>query len=115
MALTSPRTEVLSDDAARAAAPVIQGLEQARSVIEQRFLAAGEVLALAVDGVGRLIGALDELAGALDPATVAATRAELSVAARSLLGLRERLNERREGARGLTRLVAALSGGIEDM
>lgn len=115
MALTSPRTEVLSDDAARAALPVIQGLEQARSVIEQRFLAAGEVLALAVDGVGRLIGALDELAGALDPATVATTRAELGAAARSLLGLRERLSERRESTRGLNRLGATLSGGIEDM
>lgn len=115
MALTSPRTEPLADDAARAAIPVIQGLEQARSVIEQRFLAAGEVLALAVDGVGRLIGALDELAGALDPATVAATRAELGSAAQSLMGLKDRLAERRESTRGLNRLVEALRSGIEDM
>lgn len=115
MALTSPRSAVLADDNARAAAPVIQGLEQARSVIEKRFLAAGEVLALAVGGVGGLIGALDELAGALDPATVEATRAELNSAAQSLLGLRDRLAERRDSTRGLSRLVDNLRAGIEDM
>lgn len=115
MALTSLRSAVPADDRARAAAPVIQGLEQARSVVEKRFLAAGEVLAVAVGGVGRLIGALDELAGALDPATVETTRAELNSAAQSLLGLRDRLAERRESTRGLSRLVDNLRAGIEDM
>src|SRR5207245_748817 len=115
MALPAPRPAAFADDNTRAATPVIQGLEQARSLIEKRLLAAGEVLALAVGGVGRLIGALDELAGALDPATVAATRAELNSAAQSLLGLRDRLAERRESTRGLNRLVDNLRAGIEDM
>ena len=115
MALTAPRTATLADDNARAAAPVVQGLEQARAVVETRFLAAGEVLALAVGGVGRLIGALDELSGALDPATVEATRTELNSAAQSLLGLRDRLADRRESTRSLNHLVDTLRAGIEDM
>jgi hypothetical protein len=94
---------------------VIRGLEQARTVVEARFLAAGDVLALAVGGVGQLIAALDQLAGALDPQTVEATRAELHTGAESLLELRLRLDGRRERTRGLGRLVAGLRGGIEDM
>lgn len=116
MALTSSRPAIRVDNDARAAAtPVMQRLEHARSIVETRFLAAGEVLALAVGGVGQLIGALDELAGALDPATVEATRAELNSAAQSLYGLRDRLAERREKTRGLNLLVDSLRAGIEDM
>jgi hypothetical protein len=91
------------------------GLEQARSVVEQRFLAAGEVLGFAVGGVGQLIGALDKLASALDTETVAATRAELDRAAQNLFGLRDRLEHRRGQTRALSRVVDRLRGGIEDM
>jgi len=91
------------------------GLENARSVVEQRFLAAGEVLGFAVGGVGQLIGALDKLAGALDTETVAATRAELDHAAQNLLGLQVRLEQRRGQTRALSRVVDQLRGGIEEM
>lgn len=94
---------------------VMTGLEQARSVVEQRFLAAGEVLGFAVSGVGQLIGALDKLATALDTETVAATRAELDHAAQNLLGLRDRLELRRGRTRALGRVVDRLRGGIENM
>jgi len=90
-------------------------LELARGVVEKRFLAAGEVLALAVGGVSQLIGSLDGLAGALDPETVEATKAELNAAAQSLFDLRGRLEARRLKTRGLSRLVDGLRAGIEDM
>jgi hypothetical protein len=94
---------------------MLQRLDQARSVIEKRFLAAGEVLALAVGGVGQLIGSLDQLADALDHQTVETTKAELNSAAQRLFGLRERLETRREEIRGLIRVGDSLCSGIEDM
>jgi hypothetical protein len=116
MASSSPRRAAPAE-AAHTPVPALAplGLEQARAVVEARFLAAGEVLGLAVDGVAKLIGALDQLAGALDPQTVEATRAELATAAERLLELRLRLDRRRDGTRGLGRLVDGLRGGIEDM
>jgi hypothetical protein len=114
MTQSSPRPRTYSE-AAHAASPVIHRLELARGAVEKRFLAAGEVLALAVGGVGQLISSLDSLADALDPATVEATRVELNSAAQSLFDLRERLEARRLKIRGLGRLVNGLRAGIEDM
>jgi hypothetical protein len=114
MIQSSPRPESHSK-AAPAGNPAMHRLELARGVVEKRFLAAGEVLALAVGGVGQLIGSLDSLAGALDPQTVEAMRAELNSAAQSLFDLRERLEARRLKTRGLSRLVDGLRSGIEDM
>jgi len=98
-----------------AAASAIHRLAQARSIIEDRFLAAGETIGLAVSGVAGLIGALDQMAGALNPDTVEATRTELSSSAQSLFGLQERLETRRAKSRDLGLLVDSLLGAIEDM
>jgi hypothetical protein len=115
MIQSSPRPMADPASGLRAASPAMHRLELARGAVEKRFLAAGEVLALAVGGVGQLIGSLDNLAGALDPQTVEATRTELNSAARSLFDLRERLEGRRLKTRGLSRLVDGLRAGIEDM
>jgi hypothetical protein len=98
-----------------AAASAIHRLAQVRSIIEDRFLAAGETIGLAVSGVAGLIGALDQMAGALNPDTVEATRTELSSSAQSLFGLQERLETRRAKSRDLGLLVDSLLGAIEDM
>ncbi len=54
-------------------AELLEQMESARRVIELKFLGAGEVLSDAVEGIGALITALDDLTGALDPAAIAAT------------------------------------------
>jgi hypothetical protein len=95
--------------------PPMARLERSRALIESRFLHAGEVLGLAVQGMGQLIGSLDRLSATLDVQTVSATTSELEGSAQTLLGLPERHGQRRERLRGLQRLSAGLRGEIEEM
>lgn len=104
-----------SHNRSEAVAAALHRLAHARSIIEERFVSAGETIGLAVSGVGDLIGALDQMAQALSPDTVEATRTELSSSAQSLFGLQERLDARRAKSRGLSLLVDSLLAGIEDM
>lgn len=90
-------------------------LDAARRAVEGRFLEAGEVLAQAVEGVGRLIRSLEALASTLEPATVEATTGELHAAADSLLRLPERHAARREVVERMTGVGRDLSGCIGDM
>jgi hypothetical protein len=62
-------------------------LDQARSIIETKFLAAGNMLFEAVGDVGTLIASLEQLAKALDPEIVADTSRELQAAADQLSAL----------------------------
>lgn len=98
-----------------ATSPVAGRLEAARRVVEGRFLEAGEVLAQAVDGVGKLISSLDNLTKTLDPVTVEATAAELKTAAASLLTLPDRHAGRRDVVARLARRGDDLAGCIDDM
>src|SRR5690348_10925751 len=82
MSLTS---SVLARQSTPAASPMPSRLERSRALIESRFLQAGEVLGLAVQGVGQLIGSLDRMSGALDARSVAATTGELETCAQTLL------------------------------
>ena len=66
-----------------------------QGLIEGKFLAAGEVLCQAVDGIGSLIGGLDRLTEALDPAITAATTADLGLAAAKLSALPAAQSKRR--------------------
>ncbi len=100
---------------ATAESPAIGRLEAARRAVERRFLEAGEVLAQAVEGVGLLIGSLDNLVGALDPATVEATTGELKDAAASLLALPERHLGRRQVIERLKSKGGTLSASIDEM
>ena len=95
-------------------APGMARLERARSVVESRFLDAGEVLGLAVTGVGQLIAALDQLAAALGAKAVEDTVSELNAAAQTLFGLKERHEGRRGRIRDLSRIGESLGAGIED-
>lgn len=90
-------------------------LDTARRAVEGRFLEAGEVLAQAVEGVGRLIRSLEALASTLEPATVEATTRELHAAADSLMRLPERHGARREVVERMTGVGRDLSGCIADM
>ena len=99
----------------QAPSSVAAKLDAARRAVESRFLDAGQVLAQAVEGLGRLITSLDQLGKALDDESVAATTAELRAAAADLLALPERHAGR---WRTMADLVAAgdrLAGDIEDM
>ena len=90
-------------------------LERSRSVIESRFLKAGEVLGLAVQGVGQLIGSLEQLSGALDARAVGDTTCELEASAHSLLGVPDRHDSRRERIWRLHRMAGGLRGEVEGM
>jgi hypothetical protein len=97
------------------ASPIVNRLEAARRAVEGRFLQAGEVLGQAVEGVGRLIGSLDQLTRTVQPAAVEATTAELRAAAASLLTLPVQHAERRAVIERLIRVGDALTDCIEDM
>jgi hypothetical protein len=90
-------------------------LENARGVIEGNFLAAGDVLSQAVDGIGAMITALDELMETLDPATIRATTLDLSTAGASLLALPGKQATRRATIEHLGQQRVALYGCIFDM
>ena len=90
-------------------------LETARSAIEAKFVGAGQVLSEAVDGVGALILALDDLTGALAPTAIVATVDELEGAAAKLLALPSNHEARRTLVSDLDRHRAAMGEGLSDM
>jgi hypothetical protein len=104
-----------SPNAQEPADPVARRLEAARRAIEGRFLAAGDTLSQAVEGVGELIASLDQLTGALAPAVVQATTAELQAAADSLSGLPAQQGGRQARVRAVAETSGALNGCIEAM
>ncbi len=103
------------DRPASAPTPVRFRLDTAHRAVEARFLQAGEVLAQAVEGVGALIGSLDQLARAVDPATVDATVAELNAASASLLVLPGQHAQRRAVIHRLGGAGVGLTACIDDM
>jgi len=90
-------------------------LEAARRVIEAKFLGAGEVLSQALEGIGALIAALDDLTGALDETAIAATVGELKDAADKLSALPDDHRARRTVVSDLDRGRAELAPCIADM
>ncbi|WP_374572115.1 hypothetical protein [Phenylobacterium sp.] len=108
----------LADEFASAAldnAQINAELDAARRAVEGRFLAAGDVLSQAVDGVSKLIRSLEALANTLEPTTVEATTGELHGAADKLMALPERHGARRELIQRMTGVGAELGGCIDDM
>ena len=86
-----------------------------QGLIEGKFLAAGEVLCQAVDGIGSLIAGLDRLIEALDPAITAATTADLGFAAAELLALPATQSKRRHVVEALLGHRESLAGCIDEM
>jgi hypothetical protein len=66
---------------------IIQRLEQIRRVIEDKFVAAGEILLKSLGGIDDLIVSLDRFAITFDKRIVATTKADLTVAAAKLCTL----------------------------
>ncbi len=83
-------------------------LESARCLIETKFLAVGEVLAEAVEGIGSMIDALDAITEAVNPAIVGSTQRNLDIAATTLLALPAKQLRRRA-------VVAALAEHRSDL
>jgi len=100
---------------AGAHADLLEQLESARRVIELKFLGAGEVLSDAVEGIGALITALDDLTGALDPSAIAATAQDLKDAAGKLTALPAHQAGRRDIVSDLDRHRAGLGASLSDM
>jgi len=96
-------------------AALLEQMESARRVIEVKFLGAGEVLSDAVEGIGGLITALDDLTGALDPAAIAATSQDLQDAAGKLTALPAHHLEQRSIVSDLDRHRAGLGASLSDM
>jgi hypothetical protein len=96
-------------------AELLEQMEAARRVIELKFLSAGEVLSEAVDGIGALISALDDLTCALDPAAIAATAQDLQNAAGKLTALPAHHLEQRRIVSELDQHRRELAGRLADM
>jgi len=90
-------------------------LETARTLIESRFLDAGDVLANAVDGIAALVAALDALTNALSPSTIAATTQQLTDAAATISALPGEQRTRSSAMAKLDGWREVLSLGVEDM
>jgi len=118
MALPSPRLAVeerMESAASSIASPIGVRLDAARRAVEGRFVEAGDVLARAVDGVGRLISSLDNLGQVLDSGAVEATTAELKVAAASLVVLPQRHGRRRRTVDRMIGLAEDLRHCVDEM
>jgi hypothetical protein len=87
----------------------------ARQAVEGRFVEAGDVLARAVEGVGRLIASLENLGRVLDSGTVETTASELKVAAASLTALPEHHDRRRLKVDQMAGRAEELRGCIDEM
>jgi len=104
-----------SNNETGAHADLLEQMESARRVIELKFLSAGEVLSEAVEGIGALITALDDLTGALDPTAIAATAQDLKDAAGKLTALPAHQAGRRNIVSDLDRHRAGLGASLSDM
>lgn len=100
---------------ARGHADLVEQMESARRVIEVKFLSAGEVLSEAVEGIGALITALDDVTRALDPAAIAATAQDLQNAAGKLTALPAYHSEQRRIVSELDQHRAGLGASLSDM
>jgi hypothetical protein len=94
---------------------LIDRLESARGVIEARFLAAGDVLSDAIDGIAALVAQLDKLTGAVAPEAIAATARQLGETAQRLYGLPAQQNLRRAAIGRLLEARAELADRVGDM
>jgi cytochrome b len=110
-----PRAEARSSEVASPLRVLIERLESARSVIEARFLGAGDVLAEALDGIAALVTKLDDMTHALGPETIGETTRQLADAAAKLHALPSQQRERRAGIDRLAALQADLAARMGDM
>ncbi len=90
-------------------------LEAARSVIESRFLAGGQILVRSIEGIDALIASLDNLIKALDANAVADTTRDMRVAAETLLGLSDNHRDRLSAMDLLGRHREILATHVGDM
>lgn len=95
--------------------PIASRLDAASQAIDGHFLALGQVLADAVEGLSKLVGSLDQVERTLDPTTVAQTTEELRAAADDLLTLPERHAERSSLTRRLAAAADRLADDVDDM
>jgi hypothetical protein len=94
---------------------LIERLESARGVIEARFLAAGDVLSDAVDGIAALGARLDALTSAPGPEAIAAIARQLGESSARLYGLPAQQNLRRAAIGRLLEQRAVLADRVGDM
>lgn len=90
-------------------------LESVRRVIDEKFLAACELLSQSVDGIENLISSLDMLAETLDSHTVATTTEDLQMAAAKLFSLPSSHAERTVKINRLSKCREEFSERVSDM
>jgi hypothetical protein len=94
---------------------LIERLESARGVIEARFLAAGDLLSEAVDGIAALGAKLDAVTSAPGPEAIAAIARQLGESSARLYGLPAQQNLRRAAIGRLLEQRAVLADRVGDM
>ena len=90
-------------------------LEETKRAIEEKFLAAGEMLSQAIGGIDALVKSLDKLADTLNSDTVAATTSDLRAAAEKLNALPAAHVARLAAIANLGRCRGNLAEQISDM
>jgi hypothetical protein len=90
-------------------------LELGRVRLEERFLEGGDVLARTLEQLNVMIGALDEVAGTLDKASVEATTSRLAQTADQLVGVPTLQLGRNASLRDLSGTASVLAAQLADM
>ena len=90
-------------------------LEETKKTVEEKFLAAGEILSQAIGGIDALVKSLDKLADTLNSDTVNATMSDLQAAAEKLNALPSAHIARLAATANLSRCRVNLAEQISDM
>ncbi|OJF91423.1 hypothetical protein AX761_22510 [Rhizobium sp. 58] len=90
-------------------------LESARSQIEQRFLAGGEILISVLDVLNRLLSTLDNLAKSLDAETAQSTADQLAQTVSQISLLPQLEHDRQQRLEDVTKTEKALRSYVDDM
>lgn len=107
--------EILETDQTNICQTLIDRLEDARRIIEEKFLNSGEILTSSISGIETLIASLDKLAKALDADVVNAVLNDLKAAADKLNALPEAQSSRTSTLTSLEASRDKLSLHIADM
>ena len=115
MSLESEPTREIPCESKFDALGLVQKMETVRLLIETNFLDIGKLLSQAVDGISTLSTALDELAEALSPATIASTTQQLHDASAKISSLPIKQSARRSTINLLETQRDILSSYMENM
>lgn len=109
------QTKAKAASSAQFGEDITSRLEEARGQIEARFLDGGAVLLSVLDGIEKLIGALDAVTSSLDPDSASATNAALTGTIEELVALPAREAGRLQDLVAIGEIERKLRSEVADM